>query len=113
MRILLTDVLTETPSTPGLEALKVVNIAAEKAEEYAVANKSEDVKAIIASGFIDNLRSAYLEYAAANDIIKNDVTIERAPLPFLPIGFPPANAAPSIILPSSGSPDPLRVPSLR
>lgn len=59
-----------------LEALKVVNIAAEKAEEYAVANKSEDVKAIIASGFIDNLRSAYLEYAAANDIIKNDVTID-------------------------------------
>lgn len=59
-----------------LEALKVVNIAAEKAEEYAVANKSEDVTAIIASGFIDNLRSAYLEYAAANDIIKNDVTID-------------------------------------
>ena len=59
-----------------LEALKVVNIAVEKAEEYAVTNKSEDVTAIIASGFIDNLRSAYLEYAAANDIIKNDVTIE-------------------------------------
>ena len=59
-----------------LEALKVVNIAAEKAEEYAVANKSVDVKTIISKGFIDNLTSAYLEYAAANDIIKNDVKID-------------------------------------